>query len=103
MYIHIGSDKLILIDNILIILDLKNYKELVINREFFSDSNKEYIKLYNKGTREKKIKKENFLEEINNKSNRSLIVVQDEDLIKVYISPVNSQTLLKRKNFKYFK
>lgn len=84
MYLHIGSDKLIRIEEIIAIINYKGAKDKnIINKRFL-----------------KQVKKNGALIDISNietNNAKSLVFVNNN---KVYISPISPQTLYKRsKNF----
>ena len=79
MYLHIGKDKIINKNDLIGIFDIESIKET-----------EEYSKII------EKLKLENSLINLSNKTEKSLIITKENKKTKGYISNIYSMTLLKR-------
>ena len=77
MYINIGGDFVVRDKDIVSIMDIENTSTSKITKEFFRKKGKEIIY-------------------ISSELPRSFIITDDKKSMKIYISPVSSQTLYKR-------
>lgn len=78
MYLHIGNDIILRKENILFILDYKNFNENKICKAFYE-----------------KIEKKNITD-ISKQKPKSIIITKENNIIKAYISNISSNTLGKR-------
>lgn len=79
MYVHIGKDNIIKIDKIITILNL----EKLLEYKNIEDIVKEY-------------KIQNNVLNISEGINKSLLIIEEDNIIKGYISNISSTTLAKR-------
>lgn len=79
MFLHIGEEKIIYIDEILAIMD--------IERTTTSNNTREFLK---------KCEERGMIESIGSDIPKSFIVTVTEEKQKVYLSPISSSTLNKR-------
>ncbi len=82
MYLHIGGDFVVSIDEIIAILDME--------RSTISQDTRVFLKVS---------EEEGFIVNvIENEMPKSFIIVQEKNMSKVYLSPISTSTLLKRYN-----
>lgn len=81
MYLHLGGDISVSIKNIVAIMDLETTSVSKITKEFL-----------------KIVQKTNSVVSINEDLPKSYVITSENKKTKVYISPISSQTLLKRAN-----
>ena len=81
MYLHLGGDVSVNIKNIVAIMDMETTSVSKITKEFL-----------------KIAQKSNSVVSVNDELPKSYVIISDDDELKVYISPISSQTLLKRAN-----
>ncbi len=81
MYLHLGGDVSVNIKNIVAIMDLETTSVSKITKEFLSF-----------------VQKNNSVINVNDDLPKSYVITFDEKETKVYVSPISSQTLLKRAN-----
>lgn len=81
MYLHLGGDISVKIKNIVAIMDLETTSVSKITKKFL-----------------KIAQKESSVINVNEELPKSYVITSDEEKIRVYISPISSQTLLKRAN-----
>lgn len=79
MYLHIGKDVILKTEEIIGIFDMETTKK---------DKNFQALL--------EKIKKENGIEDISQKNQKTIILLQKKEKIKAYISNISSVTLAKR-------
>lgn len=80
MYLHLGGDISVNIKNIVAIMDLETTSVSKITKEFLN-----YVQ------------KNNSVINVNEELPKSYVITYDKST-KVYVSPISSQTLLKRAN-----
>ena len=81
MFLHIGGDYTIHTKNIIAIMDLDTSTVSKISREFLEN-----------------IQKENKVINVSDDLPKSYVICEEKGETTVYISPISSSTLLKRKN-----
>lgn len=81
MFLHIGKDVVLQSKNIIGIFDIESLKKSNISNKFLEN-----------------LKNENLVYNVSDDVNKSLIISQDNDKIKGYISNISSTTLNKRIN-----
>ena len=81
MYLHLGGDVSVKIKNIVAIMDLETTSVSKITKEFL-----------------KIAQKSDSVVNVNEELPKSYVIISDDEKTKVYISPISSQTLLKRAN-----
>lgn len=81
MYLHLGGDVAVRIKNIVAIMDLETTSVSKITKEFLTH-----------------VQKMDSVINVNDDLPKSYVITADEKVTKVYISPISSQTLLKRAN-----
>lgn len=82
MYLHIGGDFVVSIDEIIAILDME--------RSTISQDTRVFLKVS---------EEEGFIVNvIENEMPKSFIIVQEKNMSRVYLSPISTSTLLKRYN-----
>lgn len=81
MYLHLGGDISVNIKNIVAIMDMETSSVSKITKEFL-----------------KKAQKSKSVVSVNEELPKSYIVISENNQTTVYISPISSQTLLKRTN-----
>lgn len=81
MYLHLGGDVSVNIKNIVAIMDLETTSVSKITKEFLTF-----------------VQKNNSVINVNDDLPKSYVITFDEKETKVYVSPISSQTLLKRAN-----
>ena len=81
MYLHLGGDVSVNIKNIVAIMDLETTSVSKITKEFLTF-----------------VQKNNSVINVNEDLPKSYVITFDEKETKVYVSPISSQTLLKRAN-----
>lgn len=81
MYLHLGGDVSVNIKNMVAIMDLETTSVSKITKEFLSF-----------------VQKNNSVINVNDDLPKSYVITFDEKETKVYVSPISSQTLLKRAN-----
>ena len=79
MYLHIGGDVCVKIKDIVAVMDLETSSTSRITQDFLRQ-------------------KKNRVISVNDELPKSYVVIHREDKTVVYISPISSQTLLKRAN-----
>ena len=79
MFLHLGAEQQVLVNEILVILNIDKLKKCKISREFI----------------EKSIATHLNINEMNQNS-KSIILVQSSSGVNIYFSPINSKTLEKR-------
>lgn len=81
MFLHLGGDVCINTKDIVAIMDMETSSTSKITRDFL-----------------KKTQKKSEVISVNEELPKSYVVIHREDKTVVYISPISSQTLLKRAN-----
>ena len=82
MYLHIGGDFVVSIDEIIAILDME--------RSTISQDTRVFLKVS---------EEEGFIVNVvENEMPKSFIIVQEKNMSRVYLSPISTSTLLKRYN-----
>ena len=81
MYLHLGGEISVKIKSIVAIMDLETTSVSKITKDFL-----------------KIAQKSNSVINVNDELPKSYVITSDNDETKVYISPISSQTLLKRAN-----
>ncbi len=79
MYLHLGGDIYVRIQSIVAIMDLETTSVSKITKDFL-----------------KKVQKTSPVISVNDELPKSYVIVSENKKTKVYISPISSQTLLKR-------
>ncbi len=79
MFLHLGSDVIVNMRDIIAIMDLETTTTSAISREFL-----------------KTAEEEGFIRNISEDLPRSYIITEQRDQSIIYISPISSATLLKR-------
>lgn len=82
MFLHLGQDTVIKTENIIGIFDLDNTTLMKASRNYLSLAEKQKRVVY-----------------VSYELPKSFVVCEEEDGIKVYISQLSSQTLIKRTKF----
>jgi len=81
MYLHLGGDVCVNIKDIVAIMDMETTSTSKITREFL------------------RIKQKNQeIQSVNDELPKSYVIINENKTTRVYISPISSQTLLKRAN-----
>ncbi len=81
MYLHLGGDVAVRIKDIVAIMDMETTSTSKKTREFLK-INQKYGEIIS----------------VNNELPKSYVITTEDSKTKVYISPISSQTLLKRAN-----
>ncbi len=81
MYLHLGGEICVKIKDIIAIMDLETSSTSKITREFLRKTQKNEVINVNEAELPK-----------------SYVVTESKDNVKIYISPISSNTLLKRAN-----
>lgn len=81
MYLHLGGDIAVKIKSIVAIMDLETTSVSKITKEFLAN-----------------VQKENSVINVNDDLPKSYVITSEKKETKVYVSPISSQTLLKRAN-----
>lgn len=81
MYLHLGGDISVKLKNIVAIMDMETTSVSKITKEFL-----------------KIAQKSDSVVNVNEELPKSYVIISDGNETKVYISPISSQTLLKRAN-----
>jgi hypothetical protein len=82
MFLHIGSDVVIPLKNVIAILDIETTTLSKDTREFL-----------------KTAEEEGFIETISEDLPRSFVITEEDKKSKIYLSPISSVTLQKRCGF----
>ncbi len=81
MYLHLGGDVAVRIKDIVAIMDMETTSTSKKTREFLKIN-----------------QKHGEIISVNNELPKSYVIITEDKKTKVYISPISSQTLLKRAN-----
>lgn len=79
MFLHLGADEQVLVNEIMVILNIEKLKKCKISREFIEKSIAMHLNI-NKM----------------NQNSKSIILVHSSNGVNIYFSPINSKTLEKR-------
>ena len=84
MFLHLGENTVISIENIIGIFDL--------DRAMYGSDTIQFLRL---------AEEDGFVERISKESPKSFVIAEVNKMSKVYLSPISSSTLTKRTNIDY--
>lgn len=79
MFLHIGADTEVMINDLIAIFDIKSIKDSKITKDFLNIS-----------------QEEGFITFISEEDAKSVVITEEKGKSVVYVSPISSNTLLKR-------